>query len=354
MPGTKYAGTGFPNGFRPDAKKPFDVRLVVDTTVDRNHVQFTYPGMEVTVLGAPLTVSGKVTYPSATVYKLLAERDSVFSGGPTSFDQDWKLLSNSAESGAGYRGPLNLNTGSTPGSIELSPNLNDAALRATLKAGDYYKVAFIAATAVDAGSTVGGTSDAPQASYNIDGITQLAVNDTVFWNGTRFDRFQNTNPLPVNPLYLDTESERFLGDVLRLIRLNAFKEWTAAQPYLRNAYVKSSYTVDGRNYVDTWQATADMNAANAGLPTDATPNPNWQLVTTTNGVKLGGTARQDDTVGRAATGAFAPTTRTPGVYLSPEESDARQKQYAGQFARPILGGNAQTFLTADANETPRN
>ena len=339
MPGQKYNGTGFPNGFRPDAKKPFDVRLVVDTTVDRNHVQFTYPGMPITVLGPPLNVAGITTYPQAKVYKLLADREPVFSGGPTTFDQDWELQGITAGNGSGYKGSFFIAVADNNIDAEFYPNLFDAALRASLKPGDFYKVA---------------QQPSSQLVYNLDGITQLDQNDTVFWNGNKFDRFQNTNPLPINPLYKDTESDRFQDDLLDLIRLNALKEWKPARGYEINDFVKNSYTVNGAKHVDTWQALAEMNATSAALPTDTTPNPNWQLITTTNGAKLGGTALRADEVGRKATGAFEPETRSDGKYLSPEETDARIRQFGGQFAGPIVGGNAGTFLTADPTETPRN
>jgi hypothetical protein len=98
-----------------------------------------------------------------------------------------------------------------------------------------------------------------------------------------------------------------------------------------------------------------MNAASAALPTSATPNPGWDLVTTTNGRKLGGTATGDDTVGKAATGTYAPVTRTPNVYTSPEEIDARIQQYGSGSNNLVLdGGDAGTFLTADPSEAPRN
>jgi hypothetical protein len=324
---TKYAGTGYPNGFRPDTKKPLDVRLIVDTIADRNGVQFTFPGMEVTVLGPVLVVAGIDTYPQATVWKLQADRQPVFGGGPTTFDQDWRAISAGGGNGAGYKGPWDASTN--------TPDLNSAALRATLVAGDFYKV------------SIPGTT-------SLNGINTWAQNDSAFWDGTTWARFENTNPSAVNPLYKDTEGAHFQADVLDLIRLNALTQWVAGRAYKTNTFVKNEYIENSRLYIDTWQATGDMTAATSALPTTTTLNPRWALVTTTNGRLLGGTAQRNDQRGRPATGSFTPASATPGEYLSPEEIDARIRQYGGALSGPILGGNASTFLTGDPAEVPRN
>jgi len=321
---TKYQGTGYANGFNVNAEKPIDVRLVVDTTTDRNNLEFTYPGMPVCVLGPVLVVGGHDTYPQAVTYHCLVDKVPNFSG-PTTTDADWKRDLASSVQGTTYKGAWDASTN--------TPDLTDPALLATLAAGAFYKV------------SVAGNA-------NLSSISTWAQNDSAFWDGARWTRFENTNPQPIKPLYADTEGQLFLDDVLALIRSNALKQWQAGT-YLAGAYVKDAYVENGRRYVDTWQANRNMNAASAALPTDATPNPGWDLVTTTNGRKLGGTATGDDTVGKAATGTYAPATRTPNVYTSPEEIDARIQQYGGGDST-VFGGDAATFLTADPNEAPRN
>ena len=331
---------GYSSGFNPSAPLPLDVRMVVDTLADRNAIEYIYPSMPVTVLGASVIVAGVRTYPNMTHWVCLVEKGPAF-GGPTTQDQDWKLDSApSSLTSGGYKGPVHINELGVE-SIEIVPNLNDMALRATLKPGDFFKVGFIVANAA-------------QVGYNIDGITELATNDSVFWNGTKFDRFQNTNPQAINPLYDTTEGARFLADVLEMIRLSALTEWRPGTDYGFNAYVSNYYQEDGKDYVDTWVALAGMTAATAALPTELQPNPLWKLVTTTNGRRLGGTATANDERGRAATGTFAPTSRSKGEFLTPEETDARIKQYAGNNSGPILGGDAATFLTADPLENARN
>ncbi len=326
---THYQGTGYPNGFNPNTKKPIDVRLVVDSVADRNSLEFTYPSMPVSVLGAPLVVNGVTTYPAMSHWRCLVDKNPTF-GGLTTSAADW--VRDDA--------PSSLTSGSYRGAWDAAanaPNLTDAALRASLKSGDYYRV-----------QTPGATP--------VDGLSNWAVNDSAFWDGTRFQRFENTNPNAIAPLYRFDEGARFVADVLDLIRVNALTEYAAGQAYRLNTYVKHTYAdaATGKTYVDTYVATADLSAAAAGLPTVLTPNSGWLLVTTTNGAQLGGAASQDDTLGTPATGSYTPTTRTAGKYLSIEESDARLRQYGGKQSGPLLGGDAATFLTADLAEVPRN
>lgn len=324
---TKYQGTGYPNGFNPNTKKPIDVRLLVDTLADRNTIEFTHPAMRVTVLG-PLVSSGGVdSYPYMASFRCLVDKQPTF-GGYTTTDADW--VRDDAPSGltaGGYKGAWNATTN--------TPDLTDAALLTSLQPGSFYKVQVAGATALN-------------------GVAGWQINDSAFWDGTRWQKFDNTNPNAIQPLYGYLEGAKFTTDVLNLIRLNTLVEWGPGLGYQRRAYVKHSYLENGKPYVDTFMATADMGAAAAGLPTPQTPNPNWELITTTNGARLGGTALGDDTVGRAATGTFRPANPTQNTYLSPEETDARIKQYAGGGGGPLLGGNAATFLTADPAETPRN
>jgi hypothetical protein len=245
-----------------------------------------------------------------------------------SVDADWKRLDVPATvGGAGYKGAWD--------AAANTLNLNDPALLATLRPGDFYKVAI-------------------PGNTTLNGISGWQQNDSTFWDGSVFGKFQNTNPAAVQPLYADTDGARFQTDVLALIRLNALTEHRPGRGFEINTYVKSTYAVDSKTHVDTYMATQTMGANAAALPTPTAPNPNWQLISTTNGAKLGGTAQGNDTRGRAASGAFTPATRTPNEYLSPEEVDARIRQYGGKSTEPLLGGNAATLLTADTAETPRN
>jgi hypothetical protein len=322
---TTYTGIGYPSAYDLNVKKPIDIRLVVPTIADRNLLPYTYATMVVSVEGPATVINGIATYPQISTWRCLVDKQPNF-GGPTTNDQDWERVDFQTGNGS-YKGPWNASTN--------APDLTSAALKATLKPGDYYKV------------SVAGTT-------NLNGITTWAKNDSVFWDGSRWDRFENTNPQPVNPLYTDQEGPRFQTDVLNLIRLNALTEWVAGTAYGVNSYVKSSYQENGKSFVDTYVALAAMTAPTSALPTTTTPNPNWQLVTTTNGRKLGGTAQVGDTIGKAATGSHIPASTSPGFYLTPEEVDARIEQYGGSRNGAFLGGDAATFLTADPGEAPRN
>lgn len=324
--GMKYQGTGYANGFNPNVKKPLDLRTVVDTKADRNSLEYTYPGMRVVVLGPAVAVGGVDTYPQAEEWKLIADRATVY-GGPTTQDQDWKRADAPVTvAGAGYKGPWD--------AAANFPNLNDAALKATLVAGDFYKVSV-------PGNTV------------LNSVSNWTLNDSVFWDGTRFDKFENTNPNAVQPLYASTEGARFQDDVLNFIRLNAITAYVAGRAYKINSYVKNSYTENGVKFVDTFLATSNMGIAEAALPTYVTPNPGWELISTTNLRKLPGFPVADDTVGRPATGSYTPASRTPGNFLTAEEVDARIDQYGGKI-KFIDGGDAFTYSTADRGELPSN
>ena len=322
---------GFASGFSPNVPVPIDVRLVVDTIADRNAIEFVYPSMPVTVLGAPVMAGSVATFPNQTHWRCLVQKNPNFSG-PTTTDPDWKAETSVSNGSGNYKGVYNV----AMNGPNLSPDEpNGVAYRASLVAGDYFIV------------SIPGTPA-------FDGLPACDLRDTLFWNGNKFDRFANTNPVVDPPLYKQDEGVRFTTDVLGLIRLNALREWQSATDYGINSYVKHSYAQNGKDYVDTYTAIARMTAATAALPTEFAPNENWQLITTTNGARLGGTASGNDAVGRAASGAFMPIARTANTYLSPEEIDARIKQYGGASGGAVLGGNAATFLTEDVAEGPRN
>ena len=321
------SGLGFSSGFNPSVPVPIDVRLVVDTINDRNYIEFVYPSMPVTVLGAAVVVSGVPTFPNMTHWRCLVSKDPAFVG-PTTGTADWK--EEKSTSGTSYKGSYN----PTLNLPNLRPSESTgAALRAALIPGDFFIV------------SVAGTP-------TFDSLPALEIRDTLFWNGTKFDRFANTNPDVKVPLYDNTQGTDFSTEVLRLIRLNALREWNNTTNYGVNSFVRNTYIEGGKTFTDTFVALSDMTAAVAALPTAITPNAGWLLVTTTNGAKLGGTANRDDTKGKPATGAFIPATRSDNTYLSPEETDARIKQFGGNLTF-IDGGEAKTYLTADILETAR-
>ena len=319
----KYASNaiGFSSGFNYSGPFPGDVRQVVDTDVDRFDIRFVYPSLPVTVLNAPVVVGGVNTYPNMTHWRCLVQKSPNI-GGPTTGIADWKEEKNPA--GGGYKGAYNANTNAPD---LRSSTAAGATLRASLTAGNYFIV-----------STAG-------TAANVDGIQVLNVRDTLFWNGTAFDRFQNTNPDVKIPLYDNTQGTDFTTEVLRLIRLNALKEWATATAYATNSFVRKTYLVGTKTVTDTYVAVADMTVAEAALPTATVPNPKWLLLTTTNNTSIA----QDNTWGTEATGTFAPTTHTADKYLSIQETDARIKQHGGKQT-VIDGGNALTFSTSDITE----
>lgn len=307
--GSAFGGTDFPNGFNPGSAKPLDVRLVVTTKAQRNNLLFTYPGMVVTILGTAVGTE----YPNQTHWRLKFARTPNFTGATTT-DSDWRQSIDT--SGANYKGAWNATTN--------VPDLTDDPLRSALLAGDYWRV-----------NTAGST--------DLDGITTWTVGDTVIWNGSSFDRLENTSPPALIPLYLDTESTRFDADVNEKIRLKLFPAYLN-QAYLTSDVVREEYESNGIVYVRLWQAVFDMGANSSLLPTPVTPNSGWRLLASSEGTV------RNDARGKAA--ILPVDTKRTDEYLSPQEVDARIAQYGG--GGNILGGNAASFLTASPTEVSTN
>jgi hypothetical protein len=334
LPALPFVGPGIPGGYRVGSKSPIDVRSVYHTTAQRNSETQTYPGMPVVVLGSVVMAGAVPTYPNAKLYVLTVDREPNY-GGPTTFDQDWQLVTGGGAAAANaYKGPFGVYVNDNEDGVDLSPDLKDPALRATLRAGDFYKVSFATT----------------QFAFDIDGITELAVNDTLFWSGVKFDRFENTNPEAEKPLYKDTEGSKFLTDVEQIIRNINVREYQPGVDYKRGDVM---YYADNDG-TSTFLALRDLGAAEAAVFTGQAAIGRWLMLSTTNPDFMPGMPVSGDHIGRKATGSFTPSTRSNQTYLTPEEVDARIRQYGGGGYKPLLGGKARTFATADVNEQPAN
>lgn len=328
-----YIGNPLPAGFLPAVKSPFDVRIVVRDTVERNALDATYPGMVVTTIGVANALG---EFSGMKVWRLKKDILASF----FAVDADWVDITGVDNSvyGGNYKGTFNIDQ-----SGAYTPNLNSATIRAALKAGDYYIVA-----------VAGGIT--AQLVPTLDGITSVQSNDTLWYNGTTFAKYENTNPTVLIPLYTNQQGPIFNTDVKQLIRDNAIKQYIP-QPYLGGELVYNSYTINLATYTDTWYALNSMSLAGSSLPATGSGNNSWLLLGSTNGDKLVGIPIGNDKIGLAATLGNIPVSTTKRVYLSPEEIDARIKQYGGGGGGTlgaIQGGNAATFHSELISEIPAN
>jgi hypothetical protein len=330
LPALPFAGPGIPGGYRVGSKVPIDVRLVYHTKEQRNAEQQTYPGMVVAVLGPKVMSGNTPTYPDSEVFVLTADREPNY-GGPTTLDSDWVQLTGVTVGGSSYKGPVSVDPDGN-----FYPDLEDAALRASLTPGDYYRV-----------------EETETNNYSLDGYdgrnagTRLASNDTLIWEGTRFTRFQNTNPNLA--LYTDQQGAKFLGDVQQIIRDMNVRQYQPGVDFKRGDVM---YYADDDG-TSTFLALRDLGAAEAASFIGQAAIGRWLMLSTTNPDLMPGMPVSGDHIGRAATGSFAPSRRSYN-FLTPEEVDARIAQYGGGVYKPIIGGKARTFATANVNELPAN
>lgn len=326
----KYNGVNLPAGFNPQTNSPFDVRTVVSTVADRDLLPKTYPGMMVTVLGSP---NGLNEYPDMKVWRL--KKDILTGLLPT--PADWTDMTTAVATSGSYKGTFAIDqTGA------YTPALNTTAIRSALLTGDYY---------------IAQVSGGATATLNpaFDGITTIQTNDTLWYDGTKFNKYQNTNPTLVIPLYTSTQNALFTADVINLIRTEGIKQWTA-KPYVVGEVVFNRYQVGGTGlyFIDTWYTNTAMGQAGSALPTANTNNTSWWLLGSTNPAQFAGLLKINDAAGKPAT--LTPLTVTLNATLSPEQIDARIAEYGGGSGtrNAILGGNAATFPGPGINDLPAN
>lgn len=329
-----YPGTNLPAAFNPLTKSPFDVRAVVLTTVDRDALLKTYPGMIVTTIGSANSLG---VFADMKVWRLMKDIPT----GSFPAIADWLDITNSGGAsavGGKYRGAFQIDTNGV-----YTPNLADPAIRTSLLVGDYYVV-----------SVTGGVTSTLVPPF--DNIVSVQNNDTLWYNGSTFYKYENTNPTVIAPLFNINQTNDFNQSVIGLIRSEGTKQWIS-KPYVVGEVVFNRYQSNSIYHIDLWYANAAMSQAGSGLPTANTGNTSWWFLGSTNAAMLEGVPVQNDVIGRHAV-AQAPTSRTAGVFLSPEEVDARIKEYGGGSgglgSGAIQGGNAATFLTPDIAALPAN
>lgn len=338
----RIPGTSYPNGFNIGNKKPIDTRTIVATKAARNNLRHTYPTMVVWVLGTKITATGKDIYPNAVRYRCLVDVEPNYSG-PTTTDADWKDDMSFTVAG-GYIGQWDASFN--------SPNINAASFKSALIAGDYLLVST---------AGIGSVDGLPDNNYS--------VNDRLHWNGVNFDYFPSVVPVLGTPLYYDNEGGIFNSDIIDLIRENWGKDFAAGDHFVGDVVIKhyevqppesNGMVVPAIVYADVFRAKEDSNQSDGALPTTKPwINTKWELISTNNPDKLGGSANVDDTAGTTpAAGVYAPTEtqKTIKTTLSVFEIEGRIKQAVttAQRSATIQGGDAATFLTADLTEVPQN
>jgi len=325
----QYNGSNLSTGYYPNAKKPFDVRTIVDTIANMYKIMQTHPGMKVTVLGTMVLANSVETYPDAATYECIADRNPVAPPGNTTSPEDWRQVIGGLSINAGYQGPYDADTN--------TPDLKNNGVRNQLEAGDFFRVSVAKATGV-----------------GLDGISTLAVNDAVFWNGAAFNRFVYTDPLTGIPLYTTLDGTKFNTDVKQLVIDNAIRYWSDEAMVVNEVRLHKYTNADGKQVIDMYRAVNAMTVAVNKLPTTRSlatggvANTNWELIGTTD---TGSSIKRDDTIGNTAK-ADPPTTRSD-VYLSPQEIDARIKEYGGKVDT-IQGGTPLTFTGPDLTEPAKD
>lgn len=303
---------------------PLDDKVVTATTVFRNGLPGQFPGMVVTVLGPP-DVNNRALFPNITHWRLNRDTD-----GFSSVDADWSPLTTlNAGTFMGQVDPIaaiNMTQGAT-----YNPDLNNTTLRASLSIGAYYLI------------RTSGTF-APV----VDTIGAVTIAGSMLWNGTRFF-YQPANYTVLVPLYENNAADitRFQNDIKTLIRNNAIIKFSA-KPYSPGEVVYNTQTVGANTFTEIFYCTAGISTAESALYPLSNRKPGaWVLIgSTAGGVNI------DDTLGTPATTrpANASTTYT----LSPQEVDARIREFGGGNTGAIQGGNAATFATELIGEVPAN
>lgn len=303
---------------------PLDAKTVTSTTAFRNALPGQFPGMVVTVLGPPST-SNPALFPNITHWRLTRDTE----GGST-VDADWSPLSTlNAGTFMGQVDPtvaINMTQGAN-----YNPNLNDATLRGSLTIGAYYLI------------KTSGTF-----SPLVDTIGVVTAAGSMLWNGTRFF-YQPANYTVLVPLYENnvTDIALFQSDVKTLIRQNAIIQYSA-KAYLPGEVVYNTQTVGANTFTEIFYCTAALSQAESVLyPVTSRKANSWTLIgSTAGGVNI------DDTMGLPAT--VAPVNSSTKFTLSPQQIDARIKEYGGSNTGAIQGGNAATFASELISEIPKN
>jgi hypothetical protein len=303
---------------------PLDAKTVTSTTSFRNALPGQFPGMVVTVLGPPDT-NNAALFPNITHWRLTRDTN-----GGSSVDSDWAPLS--ALNAGTFMGqvdptvPYNMTAGAG-----YNPDLNNAGLRNSLTIGAYYLI--------KADGTFNPT---------VDTIGAVTAAGSMLWNGTRFF-YQPANYKVIVPLYEKnaTDLALFQSDVKTLIRQNAIIQYSA-KSYQPGEVVYNTQTVGANTFTEIFYCTLAMSAAESVLyPATSRKAGAWTLIgSTAGGVNI------DDTLGTPATAK--PANPSSKYTLSPQEIDARIREFGGSNTGAIQGGNAATFASEVITEAPLN